>query len=282
MRFRANHLVFCLGPLIALATAAMPQAQEHAPDKEGARKSKADMLLAAMRGQAKQFTVEQTIDDKAEEVPLRADPVFRYSDLPRGFIDGTLWRWGMKGRPIVLLKVEATGGNRGPAWQYCVVSLAEHPLEVKFMGQRKLVVKKAGVELHALEKAAAPADQPKVRLRQMKQIAARFAGTILVDGKAKMKQEMRRLPTPICRYDDEAGGLRDGAIFALTTNGTNPDMLIVIESRRDRKAAPKWHYGIVKVTHAGVHIRLDDNEIYSSPYTAPKETWTHFQTPRQR
>jgi hypothetical protein len=282
MRIRANHLVLCLVPLIVLATAATPNAQEHATGKENGRKSKTDKLLAVMRAQAEQFTVEQTVKGKAEEVPLRADPLFRYSDPPRGFVDATLWCWGMTGRPIVLVKVEAAGGVTQPYWQYCIVSLAEHPIEVKFTGKPKLAVKKAGVELHALEKAPMPTDQPKVRLRQMKQMAERFAGTILVDGNDKLKQEMRRLPTPICRYDDEAGGLRDGAIFGLTTNGTNPDMLILIELRAERDAAPKWHYGIVKVTHAEIHIRLDDREIYSSPYTAPRETWIHFQARRER
>jgi hypothetical protein len=71
-------------------------------------------------------------------------------------------------------------------------------------------------------------------------------------------------------------------IFGLTTNGTNPDMLILIELRGEREATPKWHYGIAKVTYAEVHIRLDDTEIYSSPVAAPKETWTYFQTDRRR
>lgn len=281
MRIRATHLVLGLGPLIVFATAAMPQAQEHATDKEDAKKSKADMLLAAMRAQAQQFTVEQTINDKAEKVPLRADPVFRYSDPPRGFVDATLWRWGMKGRPIVLVKVEAAKSATRAYWQYCVVSLAEHPVEVKFPGKPKLLVKKAGVDLHALAKAPVPADRPVVRLRQMKQIATRFAGTIIPQN-AELKQEMRRLPTPICRYDDEGGGLRDGMIFGLTTNGTNPDMLILIELRGKKGAAPKWHYGIAKVTHSEVHIRLDDTEIFSSSLRAPRETWTFFTTDRRR
>lgn len=281
MQLRANHLVFCLGPLIVLATAAMPQAQEHTTGKDDASKSKGDMLLAAMRAQAEQFTVEQTINDKAEEVPLCADPVFRYSDQPRGFVDATFWRWGKKGRPIVLVKVEACESDTHAFWQHCVVSLAEHPVEVKFSARPKLVVKKAGVELHALEKAPVPADRPAPRLRQMKLMAQRFAGTIIPQN-AELKREMRRLPTPICRYNDEGGGLQDGVIFGLTTNGTNPDMLILIELRGQRGAAPKWHYGIAKVTYSEVHIRLDDKEIYSSRITAPKENWTFFATDRRR
>lgn len=280
MRFCASHMVLCLGQLIVLATAAMPQAQEPATGKEDASKSKADMLLAAMRARAEQFTVEQTINDKAKEVPLCADPVFRYSDQPRGFVDATFWRWGKKGRPIVLVKVEACESDRHAYWQYCVVSLAEHPVEVKFPARPKLV-KKAGVELHALEKAPVPADRPAVRLRQMKLMAQRFAGTIIPQN-AELKQEMRRLPTPICRYDDEGGWLQEGVIFGLTTNGTNPDMLILIELRGERGVAPKWHYGIAKVTYSEVHIRLDDKEIYSSLITAPKENWTFFATDRRR
>ncbi len=95
-----------------------------------------------------------------------------------------------------------------------------------------------------------------------------------------LKQEMRRLPSPIHRYSDEATGLADGVIFGLTTNGTNPDMLVLIELREDRQKDPRWEYGIVKMTSADIHIRLDGVEVYSSPITEPMRTWTYFQMPR--
>jgi hypothetical protein len=48
------------------------------------------------------------------------------------------------------------------------------------------------------------------------------------------QEEMRVLGTPIHRYGDAESALQDGMIFGLTTNGTNPDMFILIELRRDK------------------------------------------------
>jgi len=70
-------------------------------------------------------------------------------------------------------------------------------------------------------------------------------------------------------------------IFGLTTNGTNPDMLIAVELRGDEDDNAGWKYGAVKMTYSEVHIRLGKSEVYSSPVSEPLETWTYFQTPRE-
>ena len=89
-------------------------------------------------------------------------------------------------------------------------------------------------------------------------------------------QEMRLLATPIHRYADAGSGLQDGMIFGLTTNGTNPDMAIVIESRGKKDSPFEWKYGIVKMTIAEVHVRLDRKEVWMSPRNGPRETWDSF------
>ena len=87
---------------------------------------------------------------------------------------------------------------------------------------------------------------------------------------------MRLLATPLHRYAEEAAGLWDGMIFGLTTNGTNPDMLFVIELRGDKLSSAEWKYGIVKMTIAEVHVRLDKDEAWMSPRNSPRETWESF------
>ena len=114
----------------------------------------------------------------------------------------------------------------------------------------------------------------------MKEQVSRFAVTIHVNGKEDLKQEMRLLPTPVHRFADESTGLQDGAIFGLTTNGTNPDILIVLELRHGNDRPVAWQYGVVKMTDSEVHVRLDSAEVWSSPVAAPLETWFYFDTPR--
>ena len=276
------------GLLLSLTAAALfglrPSAADDLPprtDEQGI-KAQREARLVAMRERAAAFTVERMIDGRPQPAPLRDEPVFRYTDQPRGFFDATLWCWGTKGRPVALSKIEAVVGAAGNRyWQFCAASLADGPIRLDFGNGVRLDPNRAGITFHPLEDGPAPHERPAGRLRQMKDLVARFAGTIHVDGKDSLKQEMRRLATPIDRYADEDAGLVDGVIFSLTTNGTNPDMLIVIELQGQKEKGPQWEYGIVKMTYAEVHIRLDQREVYSSPISEPLVTWRYCQAPRQ-
>jgi hypothetical protein len=263
------------------ASAADEAAEEPAPESKSDKQRRESMLLA-MRRQLQPVSVAKVVDGK-RQMPeeLRSEPVFRYSDPPRGFVDATLWCWGATGRPVALQKVEAAlTRDKKPFWQFCLTSLDDHPIDVNFGNGHRFVSKKPGLELKNLLPAPMPDDKPAGRLRQMKEQIARFAATIHVDGKEDLKQEMRLLPREVYRYADEGGGLQDGAIFGLTTNGTNPDVLIVIELRAEGNAGA-WQYGVVKMTDSDVHVRLDDAEVWSSRFAVPFETWFYFDTPRQ-
>ncbi len=260
------------------------QAETDAKDDEVSKSGKAqnEKMLRSMRQQAEAFSVVQVIDGERQAAePLFADPVFRYSDQPRGFVDATLWCWGSRGRPAALGKVEAAlTGDGKPFWQFCLTSLADHPIDVDFGNRRRFVSKKAGIDLKPIPRAGKPSDSAAARMRHMKEMISRFAVTIHVDGRDDLKQEMRLLPRPVHRYDDKDAGLVDGVIFGLTSNGTNPDMLIVIELRTNRGQAI-WQFGVVKMTDSEVHIRLDESEVWSSPVAAPLDAWFYFDQPRQ-
>src|SRR5262245_42882973 len=271
--------------LAALAADFVPlSAADDAPSEPDVLKHEREARLQKMRLLAGQFEIAGAAADERARFELRDEPLFRYSDQPRGFIDATLWAWGPPARPMAVAKVEAALNGKVPYWQYCVASLADQPLRIDFANQRKLTASRAGLTMKSFLDAPQPADRPAARQRQMKALVARFDATIHsrhLDTKELVKQEMRLLPSPIHRYADEKQGLRDGMIFGLTTNGTNPDMLIVIELRGDQGDRLEWHYGIVKMTYSEVHIRLDKTEVYKSPVSEPLETWTYFQTPRE-
>jgi hypothetical protein len=271
--------------LLALAVHFAPlSAADDAPSEPEALKREREARLQKMRALAGQFDITSAAAEETSRVELRGEPLFRYSDQPRGFVDATLWAWGPSGRPMAVAKIEAALNGKVPYWQFCVASLADRPLRIDFATQRKLSTPRAGLTLHAFPDAPRPSDRPAARQRQMKDLAARFDATIHsrhLDTKELVKQEMRLLPSPIHRYADEKNALRDGMIFGLTTNGTNPDMLIVIELRGNQDNQLEWQYGIAKMTYSEVHIRLDKTEVYKSPVSEPLETWTYFQMPRE-
>jgi len=232
---------------------------------------------------AAQFEMKLAASEAAQPLELRPKPIFRYSDQPRGFVDATLWSWGAggsTGRPSVIAKVEAaTTLDKIPYWHFCVVSLADELVTADFDGARRLAATKPGIELRRIPDAPLPADKPTGRQRQMKELAARFGATIFNTNPVSRKiepQEMRLLATPVHRYAEESSGLLDGMIFGLTTNGTNPDMLIVVELHATTARAAEWKYGIVKMTIAEVRVRLDTGEVWSSPRNGPRETWDSF------
>jgi hypothetical protein len=226
---------------------------------EESSRAQREARLAQMRERVVAIDVERNVQGERRRIPLHGEPLFRYSDQPRGLIDATLWSWGTTGRPVALAKVEsAVTAEKTPYWQYCVTSLADGPVEFSFGNGRSFAAKKPGLELRKFDGAPPPDDRPAGRLRQMKELIVRFSGTIhaIHVGKSELqKQEMRLLPSPIHRYADEKAAITDGVIFALSTNGTNPDMLVLIELRGDVQSAQEWHYAIVKMTYSEVHIR---------------------------
>ena len=260
----------------------LPLQAEEEPSKEAALKQQREARLRAMREQLESVAVKRQSENGWKEVELNAEPMFRYSDAPRGILEASLWCWGGPGRPAALTKLEmvAPRENLGGEWQYCIASLAEKSLLVTWPNRPQFLSSKAGVEWRAIPGAPEPDEKPAGRLRQMKALIKQFSATILVDGKDNLKQEMRQLASPIHRYADADAGLTDGAIFGFSTNGTNPDVLLLIEAASDGKASPQWKYGVVGMTFAEVHVRLGETEVFSMPFPPPRETWTVRHIPR--
>ena len=270
-----------LAVLVLLMTSAT--ADEDRPGAADSAKAQRAARLAIMKELAGRFVMNGSAGEEQKPFELRPEPIFRYSDQPRGFVDATLWSWapaGTTGRPAVIVKVEAAISPANvPFWHFCVVSLGDELVTADFEGVRRFAAAKPGFELRGIPDAPRPAEKPAARQRQMKELVARFAATIFNTNPAtqmREPQEMRLLATPVHHYADEAGGLRDGMLFGLTTNGTNPDMLVVIEARAATASGAAWKYGIVKMTIAEVHVRLDGDEVWMSPRNGPRETWDSF------
>src|SRR5262245_15195517 len=130
-------------------------ADDPTPEPEGTKQQR-EARLQKMRALAGQFDITSAAADETTRFELRGEPLFRYSDQPRGFVDATLWSWGPPGRPMAVAKVEAALNGKVPYWQYCVASLADHPLRIDFTNQRKLSTPRAGLTLRAVPDAPQP------------------------------------------------------------------------------------------------------------------------------
>ena len=75
--------------------------------------------------------------------------------------------------------------------------------------------------------------------------------------------------TPGCEsvvYRDEPAGLLDGGLFTLA-NGTNPEIMLFLEARRDPKGGAKatWQYVVGRLAHAELHLQYDGKEVFEAP-----------------
>ena len=79
-------------------------------------------------------------------------------------------------------------------------------------------------------------------------------------------QNVGRLAMSYLRYDDEQAGILDGAIFGFSTNGTCPDLLVLIEAQKVKDASAKWKIAVARMTNCELHLHDQDREIWSAPF----------------
>lgn len=253
--------------------AAAPQASNQAQREE---------RLDEMRRRAEGIKVLVLVDDEKVAADAVPEPLMRFSDQPRAIRDATMWCWRHGGRPVALFKTHMVGGNENEwTWLDGLYSLSPELIEVQWADGHHFASRKPGLKLSAVPEEPEPADKPRGRLQEMKEIARRFEITILPS--EGNKQVMRLLPRALYRYSAPNDGLLDGALFGFTSNGTNPDAVLAIELVRSAETAGAWQYGIAQLTTGGLSARWDDREVWSATQKSITPTafdeWTWFWAP---
>lgn len=267
------HLRAAYGTLVlgwALGAPAPVDAQERtdtaanpAPRRDDAKETR-KRSLEDMRRRAEATQVLRLRDGERVPAKMVAEPVLRCSDEVRRVFDSTLWVFGAPGRPVAVQKTECWRGRPGfPKFGYCLASLCDDLVEVHWQGEPDWSSTKPGIELRELPGGPKPASAEAVRMVQMKDAFRRVSATII--DTPSVREEVRHLTRALYRYRDPERGIQDGAIFAFGSNGTQPDLLILIELRGPDLVHATWHYAPVKMTTSEVRVRLDGKEVRSYP-----------------
>jgi hypothetical protein len=231
-----------------------------------------------MQSYAEETTVAVLTDAGAQPAEMVAEPVFRYSDVPREIPDATLWVWTRNGRPVAFQKVEVNAWQGTSQWTICYASLADELIETRWPQRDVFKSTEPGVVYKSVPEAPAPANGALQRTLQIKALKDRFAGSI--DQGNGEYEPIRVLPTPIFQYTDPDTKLPLGAIFAMTSTGTNPDVLLLLDARPDADGRLRWHYGIARLTSVGHQVKLDDMVVWDDPSVPTNnpvfETWTFY------
>lgn len=228
----------------------------------------ADRRLDLMRSRIEQIQFRAT--PKGFPQTLEPEPLFRYDDLARRYVDGTVWRLGKEGRPLAIITAELTPDyyGAGPRIVYDFLSLTEVPFRATSTDVPGWTPGGSAVTTQRLPDGPPPAPSSTRRLFQMKQLAARFAATQEVDGE---HLKLRLLPRPIDRYTPDAQNANrdnaDAAIF-LFVAGRMPGVLLVLET--DGRT---WQYGLGRLSGPSeLTVTLDGNPVWKVPVSGYQ--WT--------
>lgn len=226
--------------------------------------------LESMRDVARGVTiVEPRSDARAELVP---EPIYRFDDPARVFGDGTIWAFGPAGRPaaILCLSLARNEGGETSRWIHELTTLAPGPLAGSSQhasGRWMWNPRRPEVGFQPVPGAPRPSDAEGKRLLQIKEVARRFKASESLDparNDPSDRFELRLLPQPIYRYRDPEHGLIDGAIFLLSY-GRNPEIMILIEARREEGREPAFSYSLARLGAARFRVSCDDREVADLP-----------------
>ncbi len=195
--------------------------------------------------------VEIFVADKWSKAKRIEKPLLFYGDPTRNNDRGSVWGWGEKGRPVVLVELYQNITDR-TKWVYAICNTSEGKVRASRGGSPWWRENESASELKDVPAAPVPSADLQQRQRQLKQLAQKFTGHQFWDPN-NSRYELRRLERPLSTYRDEENGILEGALYALA-NGTNPEILLFLEARVNPKDNSKavWQYAVGRMAHAGI------------------------------
>jgi hypothetical protein len=262
---RVIPFVAAIGLLTVPPCCRLPAEESPPPDR--ADKAKAESLQR-MLARTKQMIVRIQTGSEERRPELIEAPLIHYADQVRNLPESTLWVWQQQGLPVLFCKVEQLRNSRAgnASWQYCCVPATAEKIDVEWQRQFRWRSRETPFQWVAVADAPEPRDQAPARLTQMKAIVRGFGGET-EQTPVKSRQKMRLLASPLHRFAAPEQNVLDGAVFGLTSNGTNPDVLLVVEALGKEESKARWRYGVVGMTGDAVEVVLKDKTVWKKQYT---------------
>lgn len=205
-----------------------------------------------------------------QKLQLQKQPVMTWTNAEKYM--GAVFVWTYGGRPEVIGCIGSHQNRPGSSNVFHEFhSLSRQPLEpVQFgRGKKRWAPSRPGIELAAVEGAPAPADSDRLRLTQMRNIAREFNGWMKDHDDVT---ELRLLPQPIIRYKAPERGVIDGAIFALVWKGTDPEILVILEDRKD-DADRGWQFALARFNFREMWVKRNDRDVWRVGVVAQNDVY---------
>lgn len=213
-------------------------------------------------------------DEAGESLQLHPSSLLQYTNPVRQREQhGAVFVWTADGRPQAIGTIWSIldlKNNEIRRTAHELHSLSEKPFSAKRppaiegrLNPLKFVPDwkpNAGVRFSPL-----PSDQPVAetaagRLIQMRRLFSTF-DAILIDRNDGSQSPLRRLPSPLMRYQSKKQGVIDGCLFTFVM-GTDPELFLLIECREDADGVKSWHYTAARFTGMALRLNRGGEEVW--------------------
>ena len=256
---RPSLVVFALVASSLSAKAQSPTNDQPPPDEktEAARATEAS-AFARKVAEGYKVTTDET---GGGALRLEAKSLLLWSNPVGGSFHGSVFVWTAKGKPEVVVSIYK---KYAPLPHHLGIefhSLSKGPAKAEVGGHAEWSPARAGVEFKPVPGAAAPADTPARRLRQMRALASEFSASKTT--RQAVTRPLRLLTQPIYRYESTDPAIPDGALFAFV-EGTDPELFLLIEAHGGEKG-PTWDYALARMNSVEFHASHKGRDVWSAP-----------------
>jgi hypothetical protein len=259
----AAAALFLRSSLLTIQQVRSEENRESKSDSEQAKKERA-ARLEFMRRSAASLLVKMKSGADYNMTQIVQAPLLHYTNPGGETLDATVWAWGRRGRPVALASISQERSVGGiEKWSCEMVSLSEQPLRLEAKPGWQWVPATSGIEWKPIAGAPPVGETPVIRARQMRDIARQFTAAG-IHNQGKDSTELRFMDRPLSRFSDPDNGLVDGAFYAFAS-GTNPEVLLILEGRRDNGGKSVWHYGFARMGADRLVARLGENVVWEQP-----------------
>ncbi|HEX5106217.1 MAG TPA: hypothetical protein VFV87_20500 [Pirellulaceae bacterium] len=247
--------------IIGLSTAVGAMAQVPEPDLSS---DAAKEFQAYAKGCAAAYDIQvQAQEGEPRQLALTAEPILRWTNPLAGRqAHGEVFLWTDDGRPTAVLSLyQWTAPDKAVHEHHEFCSLATASLATAGPEKRDWSPQAAGVQFLTLPESPVPADSPRLRLIQLKDLAARFTAEKTTREDQEVR-DLRLLARPIQRYESKQNDVIDGALFAFVEH-TDPEIFLILEARL-AGGKSEWQYACVRMNSLRLAVALDGKSVWEA------------------
>ena len=253
-------------PMLCFGAAALwlaPLAAEEAKSRQEAAGPSVERLLTLYRGEALDYQIYRDAE-RRQKLVFDPKPIYSWTNPAKDALQqGVLFVWTHRGCAEVVGGAwsQPLGARRGVYHEFN--SFSRETLRPVRVSQAAFTWSpQSGVVRQRIADAAAPADNGRKRLLQLRALAREFtAHTVAPDGQ---RWELRVLAQPLYRYQSSDDALVDGAVFAfISSAGTDPEILMVIEAAKV-DGATQWQCAFGRLSVYSAYIERAGRQVWRS------------------